>query len=288
MTEFHRLPGNTPQVETNLKPGELITAVLLPPPLPGVQIYRKVRDRASYAFALVSVAAIVDSSGGKIRSARIAFGGVRAQAVAGDGGGAAPRGRTDRRCQLHRRLPTSPSPARTATAATTSRSHLPTAPCVPCWPKRPGPEEKPMIEMNAPVGPNLLDSDKTGAVGKPMDRVDGPLKVTGTARYAYEVRDAGPAAYGYAVLSTIGKGRITEIDNAAAQQAPGVLKVLTYQDAPPQGTGNHREACAVLYSDAVEHYGQPVALVVAESFEEARAAAYLVRVHTRRSRRTSR
>ena len=135
-----------------------------------------------------------------------------------------------------------------------------------------------MIEMNAPVGPNLLDSDKTGPVGKPMDRVDGPLKVTGTARYAYEVRDAGPAAYGYAVLSTIGKGRITGFDNTAAEQAPGVLKVLTYHDAPPQGTGNHREACAVLYSDEVEHYGQPVALVVAESFEEARAAAYLVRV----------
>ena len=76
IADFHRLPGNTPQVETNLKPGEVITAVVLPPPLPGVQIYRKVRDRASYAFALVSVAAIVDSSGGQIRSARLAFGGL--------------------------------------------------------------------------------------------------------------------------------------------------------------------------------------------------------------------
>jgi xanthine dehydrogenase YagS FAD-binding subunit len=76
MTEFHRLPGTTPQIETNLAPGELITAVLLPPPLPGVHIYRKVRDRASYAFALVSVAAIVDAEGGHIRSARLAFGGL--------------------------------------------------------------------------------------------------------------------------------------------------------------------------------------------------------------------
>ena len=76
LTEFHRLPGTTPQIETNLKPGELITAVLLPPPLPGVHIYRKVRDRASYAFALVSVAAIVDVDGGHIRSARLAFGGL--------------------------------------------------------------------------------------------------------------------------------------------------------------------------------------------------------------------
>ncbi len=135
-----------------------------------------------------------------------------------------------------------------------------------------------MIEMNAPVGTNVLDLDKTGPVGKPLDRVDGPLKVTGTARYAYEVRDAGPALYGYAVLSTIGKGRITGFDKVAAEQAPGVVKVLTYQDAPPQGSGNHREACAMLYSAEVEHYGQPVALVVAESFEQARAGAYLVRV----------
>ncbi len=73
---LHRLPGDTPQVETTLHPGEMITAVTLPPPPLGVQIYRKVRDRASYAFALVSVAAIVDVSGGRIRSARLAFGGL--------------------------------------------------------------------------------------------------------------------------------------------------------------------------------------------------------------------
>ena len=76
LAEFYRLPGTTPQVETSLQPGELITAVVLPPPPAGVQIYRKVRDRASYAFALVSVAAIVDHAGGRIRSARLAFGGL--------------------------------------------------------------------------------------------------------------------------------------------------------------------------------------------------------------------
>ena len=76
IADFHRLPGDTPQIETALKPGEIITAVKLPPPPPGVQIYRKVRDRASYAFALVSVAAIVEASGGRIRSARLAFGGL--------------------------------------------------------------------------------------------------------------------------------------------------------------------------------------------------------------------
>ena len=72
IAEFHRLPGDTPHVETTLEPGELITAVTLPPPLGGWHIYRKVRDRASYAFALVAVAAIIqrDSTG------RVAVGGV--------------------------------------------------------------------------------------------------------------------------------------------------------------------------------------------------------------------
>ncbi|HEV7822841.1 MAG TPA: xanthine dehydrogenase family protein subunit M, partial [Burkholderiales bacterium] len=76
IAEFYRLPGDTPEIETSLKPGEIITAVTLPPPPQGVQVYRKVRDRASYAFALVSVAAIVDSTHGRIRSARLAFGGL--------------------------------------------------------------------------------------------------------------------------------------------------------------------------------------------------------------------
>ena len=76
IADFHRLPGNTPHLETALQQGEIITAVTLPPPVPGRHIYRKVRDRASYAFALVSVAAIVDAEGGSIRSARLAFGGV--------------------------------------------------------------------------------------------------------------------------------------------------------------------------------------------------------------------
>ncbi|MBA2402382.1 MAG: xanthine dehydrogenase family protein subunit M [Bradyrhizobium sp.] len=72
IAEFHRLPGDTPEIETTLASGELITAVTLPKPVGGKQIYRKVRDRASYAFALVSVAAIVQRDG----SGRVALGGV--------------------------------------------------------------------------------------------------------------------------------------------------------------------------------------------------------------------
>jgi xanthine dehydrogenase YagS FAD-binding subunit len=72
IADFHRLPGNTPHIETVLEPGELITAVTLPKPIGGKHIYRKVRDRSSYAFALVSVAAIIQPDG----SGRVALGGV--------------------------------------------------------------------------------------------------------------------------------------------------------------------------------------------------------------------
>jgi xanthine dehydrogenase YagS FAD-binding subunit len=76
LDEFYRLPKDTPHLDTNLAPGELIVAVVLPPPSPGAQMYRKVRDRASYAFALVSVAAILDADDAGIRHARVAFGGL--------------------------------------------------------------------------------------------------------------------------------------------------------------------------------------------------------------------
>jgi xanthine dehydrogenase YagS FAD-binding subunit len=72
IADFHRLWGNTPHIETNLAPSELITAVTLPPPIGGTHIYHKVRDRASYAFALVSIAAVVQPDG----SGRVAVGGV--------------------------------------------------------------------------------------------------------------------------------------------------------------------------------------------------------------------
>ncbi|MFB7996026.1 FAD binding domain-containing protein [Streptomyces sp. NPDC056002] len=76
IADFYRLPGETPHIETVLRPGEMITSVLLPPPPSGRQIYRKVRDRASYEFALVSVAAVVSTDQGAISEARVAFGAV--------------------------------------------------------------------------------------------------------------------------------------------------------------------------------------------------------------------
>lgn len=78
-TKFHCLPGDTPQRDNRLEPGELILGVRLPPPLQGKHIYRKIRDRRSYAFALVSVAAVVGMDQGRIGTARLAFGGVAAK-----------------------------------------------------------------------------------------------------------------------------------------------------------------------------------------------------------------
>lgn len=79
LDSFYRLPGDTPHIETVLGPGDLITAVVLPPPPEGRQTYRKVRDRASYAFALVSVAAVINTIDGHIERATMAFGGVAPQ-----------------------------------------------------------------------------------------------------------------------------------------------------------------------------------------------------------------
>lgn len=76
IADFYRLPGDTPHIENVLRPGELITHIELPAPPPGRQLYRKVRDRASYAFALVSVAAAIAVEDGRIASAKLAFGGL--------------------------------------------------------------------------------------------------------------------------------------------------------------------------------------------------------------------
>jgi xanthine dehydrogenase YagR molybdenum-binding subunit len=139
------------------------------------------------------------------------------------------------------------------------------------------------MRMDTPVGANALDTVQDGWVGKPLDRVDGRLKVTGGARYAYEVMQGPAAAYGYVVEASISTGRIRSIDVQAAENAPGVMLVLTHHNAPDQGQGNHHEAHPVLTGPQVDYHGQPVALVVAETFEQARAAAYLVRVRYDRS-----
>jgi xanthine dehydrogenase YagR molybdenum-binding subunit len=121
-------------------------------------------------------------------------------------------------------------------------------------------------------------------IGKPLSRVDGPAKVTGQATYAYEQWQAGQPLYGFIVGATIGRGRITRIDASRAEQSPGVRAVMTHLNAPAQGapdafvTSEYYRAQPVLHSPDIHHYGEAVALVVATTFEQARAAAALVEI----------
>jgi xanthine dehydrogenase YagR molybdenum-binding subunit len=138
------------------------------------------------------------------------------------------------------------------------------------------------MKFDTPATTNPIDQLKV--VGKPTDRIDGPFKTTGTAHYAYEWHDvvANPA-YGYIVGSAIAKGRIESIDLSAAKAAPGVLAIVTARTAGKLGKGKYNTA-KLLGGPEIEHYHQAIAIVVAETFEEARAAAHLVRVHYDRAK----
>jgi xanthine dehydrogenase YagR molybdenum-binding subunit len=132
------------------------------------------------------------------------------------------------------------------------------------------------MKFDTPATANPIDRMKV--LGKPLDRVDGKLKTTGTAHYAYERNDVAPnAAYGYIVGSAIAKGRIDSIDDADAKAAPGVLAVVTYKNAGTIAKAKAHTA-RMLAGPDVQHYDQAVAVVVAETFEQARAAAKLLRV----------
>jgi xanthine dehydrogenase YagR molybdenum-binding subunit len=115
------------------------------------------------------------------------------------------------------------------------------------------------------------------AIGAPVDRLEGPDKVAGTAKYAYEYAGHGEAVYAAIVQSTIGKGRIRSVDAAPALARPGVLAVLSHENAPRLAEVDDAEL-AVLQSDGVAYRGQIVAVVIAESYETAREAERLVRI----------
>jgi xanthine dehydrogenase YagR molybdenum-binding subunit len=132
------------------------------------------------------------------------------------------------------------------------------------------------MKFDTPATTNPIDQLKV--VGKPVDRIDGPLKTTGVAPYAYERHDAAPdAAYGYVVGAAIATGRIASMDLRAARAAPGVLAIVTASNAGKLGKGS-RNTARLLGGPEIQHYHQAVALVVADTFEQARAAAQLVRV----------
>src|SRR6201991_4436602 len=132
------------------------------------------------------------------------------------------------------------------------------------------------MKFDTPATTNPIDQLKV--IGKATDRIDGPRKTTGTATYAYEHHAEAPnAAYGYILGSAIAKGRIASINLADAKAAPGVLTIVTADNAGKLGKGNFNTA-KLLGGPEIEHYHQAVALVVAETFEQARSAAELVKV----------
>lgn len=132
------------------------------------------------------------------------------------------------------------------------------------------------MKFDQPATTNPIDRGKV--VGKATDRIDGPLKTTGTAPYAYERHDVVPnQAYGYVVGAGIAKGRIAFLDDSAARKAPGVLAVVTAKNAGKLGKGKFNTA-KLLGGPEIQHYHQAIAVVVAETFEQARAAAQTIRV----------
>jgi xanthine dehydrogenase YagR molybdenum-binding subunit len=132
----------------------------------------------------------------------------------------------------------------------------------------------------------MAESKLVNEIGRPLDRVDGRLKVIGKATYAYEYAAQGAAAYGVIVPAAIGKGRVLGADVRDAERAPGVLLVVTNDNVPSQTPwgpvdlpDRFARAEPALNTDVVRYFGFPVAFVVADTFEQATAAAALVRVH---------
>lgn len=140
------------------------------------------------------------------------------------------------------------------------------------------------MKFDTPATDNPIDQMKV--VGRAHDRIDGPLKTTGTAPYAYEWQNEVPgAAYGYVLGAAIAKGRITAMDLHDAESAPGVLAIVTAANAGKLGKGEMNTA-ALLGGPQIEHYHQAIAVVVAETFEQARAAASLINVDYQREQGT--
>jgi xanthine dehydrogenase YagR molybdenum-binding subunit len=137
------------------------------------------------------------------------------------------------------------------------------------------------MKFETPAGTNPIDQLKV--VGRPTPRIDGPRKTTGTAPYAYERHDVVPnQAYGFILGSAIAKGRIDRIDTREAKAAPGVLAIVSHENAGKLEKAGKNTA-KLLAGPTVDHYHQAVAIVVAETFEQARAAAGLIRIDYTRS-----
>ena len=246
--DFHRLPGDTPQIDSNLRPDEIITAIELPPKgFADHYTYLKIRDRLSYAFALVSIAVGLEIEGGTIKEARLALGGVahkpwRDREAEAQLAGAPATGRTS--CARPRPC----CAMRAASATTTSRSSWRgVASCARWRRRRAGRRSR---KPTSASGKRESVMTATSHLGKPISRIDGRAKVTGTAKYAAEYNVPG-LAHGVVVTSAIAKGRIKRIDAADALAVDGVLDVFTHEHRPELASSDKK------YSDEVAPPGSP-------------------------------
>jgi len=138
------------------------------------------------------------------------------------------------------------------------------------------------MKFDTPAGTTPID--RKTVVGRPHPRVEGRLKTTGTATYAAEHHDVGDdLAYGYILGAAIAKGRISRLDLSIAHSAPGVRTIVTHETAGTLGVGDFYVQ-HVLAGPEVDHYHQAVAVVVADTFEQARAAAAMIRVDYARNK----
>ncbi|KHL26546.1 xanthine dehydrogenase [Croceibacterium mercuriale] len=133
------------------------------------------------------------------------------------------------------------------------------------------------LTMDRPDDRNRLDAMAQGVIGQPLDRPDGPAKVTGTARYAAEYQIAG-CVEGVLVTATISKGDVTAIDEASVLSMPGVIAVISDERMTARAAQGGAGEAPVQQVRQVQYYGQPIAVVVAETFEQARDAAKHLKV----------
>ncbi len=284
LVDFYALPGQTPQVENSLQHGEMILAVDLPAsplasrlalpqgPRPGLVRVRP-GERGGVPAGRRGPRGRVADRPGRRRHPPLALarGRGRVARAAGHPGSLRPRrqGRAGRRQAPHAQR----VQERTGRAGDRPR------------PEHPG---RSIMNTEGKVKANA-------AVGKPLNRVDGRLKVTGAATFSAEYPLVG-ILHAVIVQSTIARGRIKSVDAAAARKVPGVVAVYTHEDAPkliPTGALDFTKfdpsagatSIVPLQGPEVYHVGQHIGLVVADTMERAKYAASLVRVHLRRDAR---
>ena len=278
--DFHRLPADTPQRDTNLNADELVTSIELPP-----------RGFATnYTYLRSATGSLMRSRSYRSRS------GLSLRATPS-------KRRVSRSAASHTSPGATRGPRRRCAAVPPARRRLHRQP-ISCWakPRASGTTRSRSISRAGPSSarcrrrraarrsrsPTRRSREQPMApyIGTATSRVDGIAKVTGAAKYAAEFNVPG-LAHGSVVCSTIAKGRITRMDTSAAMRVEGVLTVLTHENRPPMANNDqaYKDEAAPpgspfrpLYDNKIMFNGQPIGLVVAETSDIARFAASLVRV----------